>query len=820
MLLKLPLSISRLLSKLGVYIVVVFSFLFCYSSKAQLSGRVIDAENKQGLPFVNLVLKSGKGAISDLDGYFKLNVPSYPDTLMLSFVGYQAKNIPVFGDNKLEIELSKNTVKLSEVAILPGVNPAERIIKKVYENRDKNNPEKNLTFSYTSYNKMRFDVDTSYLTSSIHDTELTEINSMHIFLSETVTERTYGGGTQNKETVVATKVSGLNNPFFGVIASEIQSFSFYEDFIKINEKSYLSPISKNSEKSYLFILRDTNYIDQDTVFIIDFKPRRGKNFQSLKGTFYINTNAFAMQNVVAESSSKVNRENEMQVSIHQQYQYLQGNWFPRQLNSNFYLVMDKKDSLAIVGELKSYIRDVEFNPSLSKKDFGLTSNDIAEDAGFKKEKFWEQQRERPLTKKEIYSYGIIDSIGEVAKLDERIKILEYLVNGGIPIGFVSWDLSKLLRFSEYEGTRLGLGLKTNKKVSEYFTLAGYWAYGFKDERQKYGASLELRPNKDERWLIGIQHQFDLLEPGSIGKVAVRQNILYPDYRPFFMPEMDAFEKTELYTEIKLTKWITTRVEYRNEARKSNFGNLSLSKENKEFYNYHVLEAKTRIAPKETYTKFFNTLTAKASNWPVFNVQYQYYHQPFSDLSFNDYVISPVHNKQKSKVHRFSASIEQTVPLKRLGEIKYKLSGGYSTDSYQNTLYFNPPGNAFNKIEEIGVTSWTSFETMRYNEFFTKEFLAFQYRHNFKSLLFSRPKFKPELVVLYQVITGAKPQQNFANKTFTWLQKPFQETGLEINNLFKYNFMAFGIGGYCRLGAYQYKNLENNLSLKLNAILSF
>ena len=143
MLLKLPLSISRLLSKLGVYIVVVFSFLFCYSSKAQLSGRVIDAENKQGLPFVNLVLKSGKGAISDLDGYFKLNVPSFPDTLLVSFVGYQTKTIPVLGDNKLEIELSKNTVKLSEVAILPGVNPAERIIKKVYENRDKNNPEKN-----------------------------------------------------------------------------------------------------------------------------------------------------------------------------------------------------------------------------------------------------------------------------------------------------------------------------------------------------------------------------------------------------------------------------------------------------------------------------------------------------------------------------------------------------------------------------------------------------------------------------------------------------------------------------------------------------
>ena len=103
---------------------------------------------------------------------------------------------------------------------------------------------------------------------------------------------------------------------------------------------------------------------------------------------------------------------------------------------------------------------------------------------------------------------------------------------------------------------------------------------------------------------------------------------------------------------------------------------------------------------------------------------------------------------------------------------------------------------------------------------TKEFLAFQYRHNFKSLLFSRPKFKPELVVLYQVITGAKPQQNFVNTPFTWLQKPFQETGLEVNNLFKYNFMAFGIGGYYRLGAYQYKDLENNLSLKLNAILSF
>lgn len=820
MLLNPPFINNRLLKIWGVLFMVGLSLMFGFSANAQLSGRVIDAETKQGLPFVNLVSKSGKGAISDLDGYFNLKVPIYPDTLVVSFVGYQTKKVPVFSDNNFEIELDKNTVKLSEVAILPGVNPAERIIKKVFENRDKNNPEKNLTFSYTSYNKMRFDVDTSYLTSSVNDTELTEINSMHIFLSETVSKRVYGGGTKNKETVLATKVSGLSNPFFGVIASEIQSFSFYEDFIKINEKSYLSPISKNSEKSYLFILRDTTYIEQDTVFIIDFQPRKGKNFQSLKGTFYINTNAYALQNVLAESSSKVNRENEMQVSIHQQYEFVKGYWFPSQLNSNFYLVMDKKDSLAIVGELKSYLRDIVFNPSLSNKDFGLSNNDIVEDAGAKQEAFWEQQRERPLTEKEIYSYGIIDSIGEVAKLDERIKILEYLVNGGIPIGFVSLDLSKLLRISDYEGTRLGIGLKTNKKVSEYFALAGYWGYGFKDEKQKYGASLELRPKKDERWLIGLQHQFDLLEPGSVGEVNVRQNILYPNYRPFFMPEMDAVEKTEFYTEAKLAKWISARLEYRTEARKSNFGNFISNYSTTEYYKYNVLEAKTRIAPKETYTKLFNTLTAKASNWPVINVQYQYYHQAFSGWSFNDYVNVPSQNNQKSEVHRFNASIEQTIPIKRMGEIKYKISGGLSTESAQNTLYFNPPGNALNNLKDIGVTSWTSFETMRYNEFFTKDFLAFQYRHNFKSLLFSRPKFKPELVLLYQVITGAKPKRNVSSTSFTWLQKPFQETGLEINNLFKYNFMAFGIGGYYRLGAYQYQDLENNVSLKLNAILSF
>jgi len=139
-------------------IVFLFIHTILFSQNYTVSGRIIDSQTREPLAFVNiLVNKDIHVTQSDIDGLFNISYPGKIDSLRLSYVGYE--NYTFMPGNKTKnivIDLKRKQVQLNEVVVFPGENPAHRIIKKMIENKDKNNPEKLGSFSYTSYNKMIF----------------------------------------------------------------------------------------------------------------------------------------------------------------------------------------------------------------------------------------------------------------------------------------------------------------------------------------------------------------------------------------------------------------------------------------------------------------------------------------------------------------------------------------------------------------------------------------------------------------------------------------------------------------------------------------
>jgi hypothetical protein len=137
------------------------------SGQLVLEGYIADAKSKEPLAFVNIVINDNlNGTTSDIDGKFVLESNTEITQLRCSYVGYEARTITIKpGQNYVAISLTKTSYDLNEVVILPGVNPAHRIVDKVIENRKFNDPEKACSFAYTSYNKMIFtmDVDSAYL---------------------------------------------------------------------------------------------------------------------------------------------------------------------------------------------------------------------------------------------------------------------------------------------------------------------------------------------------------------------------------------------------------------------------------------------------------------------------------------------------------------------------------------------------------------------------------------------------------------------------------------------------------------------------------
>ena len=90
----------------------------------QVTGRVISAEDKQPIPGVNVFVKEAKsvGTTTNIDGEFKLvNIPANAKTIVISFVGYQAQELPI--SSQLNVVLSPDNKQIAEV-VVTGIGAA------------------------------------------------------------------------------------------------------------------------------------------------------------------------------------------------------------------------------------------------------------------------------------------------------------------------------------------------------------------------------------------------------------------------------------------------------------------------------------------------------------------------------------------------------------------------------------------------------------------------------------------------------------------------------------------------------------------------
>ncbi|RAW02870.1 M1 family aminopeptidase [Pseudochryseolinea flava] len=86
-----------------------------------ITGRILDAQTKKGLPFANLYLKkSGAGTATNAEGefVFKIQQSDLPDTLQISCIGYTTLNTTQHVDRQtLNIELQPAVVTLAAVNV-------------------------------------------------------------------------------------------------------------------------------------------------------------------------------------------------------------------------------------------------------------------------------------------------------------------------------------------------------------------------------------------------------------------------------------------------------------------------------------------------------------------------------------------------------------------------------------------------------------------------------------------------------------------------------------------------------------------------------
>jgi len=831
--------------------IVIFLLLMtaAFVSNAQdirtISGKVVDSRTKEPLAFVNIIINNSfYGGTSDIDGKFRLRSSQTPKTLKLSYVGYEPLVYTLGSRTEgLQISMTRKEIELSEVEILPGINPAHRIIRNCIDNRELNDPEKLYSFSYTMYEKTIFtlDVDTSVSTAFVDTASLRRmqnsgiqftinedaagdtiiadsaamdsasrmieklISEQYLFLMENVTKRKFLHPDRNYNEVIATKMSGFKDPIFVFLSTQIQSFSFYKPFITIFQKSYVNPIGGGSISRYFYKIEDTTYHDQDTTFIISFRPRKGTNFDGLSGIISISSHKWAIQNVIAEPYPN---DAGFRIKIQQMYELIDGDhWFPVQLNTDVAFDNLQVGRYKAIGSGRSYIRDIVLNPELVRREFSHLDIEVTPAATSRPDQFWNQYRMDTLTSRDRKTYQVLDSIGKANNFDKLAKSAQTLLTGKIPWGPIDIDINRFINYSSYEGLVLGAGLHTNDKLSRWFRVGGFYQYAFAANFHKFGGDFRFLVSRRNDVAIQLEYFQDLLEAGGVTYPGHQQSILSGNFRPLLIRKQDKTERFAIGLSFRALKYVVFHAGINRDFKKSTTTDWTVYDGNVTILDDEYFFTEVRAGFKWAYgEKFVQTINNKISlgtRYPTVWLQYTRGINGFLGGEF-DY-------------NRIDFKLEKTFQIKFLGKLTMVVKSGIVDRPIPATnLYY---GEASYRL----ITLWApqSFATMRMNEFLSDRYASLYLYHDFGDLLFKGKKwFHPQFALSQNIGFGwLDHEDHYINNGVAWkkMDLGYYESGLLINNLVDLKVYNIGVGAYYRWGPYTFPYAADNFSYKISVI---
>jgi hypothetical protein len=798
-------------------------------------GKVQDAKTFEPLAFVSVAIKgNAQGTTTDLDGNFSITAPASA-TLVFSYVGYTSKEVSLRdAGSSLSITLSEDVLSLPEVTIRPKENPAWGIIRKVLANRPQNNPEEYESYQYLSYNKSSFTVGNfRQFKESLkknkndkpnkrspeairRDSVISDalLNKMYLWVKESVVEVYHKKPTQNKERILASKSSLPGDFSMGFAASDFQPFGFYKEVMTLTlaNLNFVNPISDGTFNRYDFQIQDTIYQGQDSTFVIFYQPFKGKNFDGLRGVLHINSNGYAMENVIA---SPADTSLNIQFRVQQQYRFAGKAWFPEILQTELNMPVGNEGStFDLQIRNRTQVKDPKVNEEISATVFNYATREQEADAKMLSEEEWKALRLDTLSTRERNSYTLWDSLPELKGPRNLFKLAggtaKAYYTGMLPIGQFEIPLRDVIGLNGYEGYRLGLALRSNFKDWNWLQLRGYVAYGLKDQAWKYGLRSEVLLSKTKDLRVRLAYCRDLSEPGSISILSDNTPLLgriVP--RNWIRNRMDSVESFRADLFYRPAAHLQLNPYWRQETRQVTYPYAFVQDESASNGAYRMQEIgfNLRFAPKEWLHKDGITETIYYFTYPVLDLQVA--QGRITGTS------SPINYT------RLLLSMEGENRSKALGRTVYRILGGMTLGNVPYPYLFNAPG--VRRDAGSPIFSYHVFQTMGLYEFAGDRFAYFFLEHNFGKLLlkinskYSQPQIALAQNIAFGDLLHEEAHQEIAFKT---LDKGFYETGIYLRNLLlipilKAAKFSAGVGGFYRWGPYSLPDVKKNFAYQLN-----
>lgn len=528
-------ALKSILLLIGLLFVSSFTF-----SQTKVSGVVND---DAGVPvaFANVIFKdSNEGTITDENGRFYMESENDHDALWVSFVGYKLNTVPL--EKKVTYDmvvvLESEIESLGEVVLVTGKtskknNPAIDILRKIWKNRRENGVKKFKQYQYDKYEKLEFDLNTidSALTQSkifkgmefvfdqVDTSSVTGNTYLPIFVNEAFS-KVYGDNVmkQEKEILEGNKASGFENnqSLIAFVKDLYSDYDVYDNYLKFFDKAFTSPLSRTGIDVYNYVLLDSAYRDNKWCYNIVYYPRR-KNELTFKGDFWVNDTTWAIKEINLQASKSANLNWVREVYIEQEFEVLNDSIFliTRDYFLSDFALRKKEGARGIYGKRTTLYDQYEFDKEKPKSFYKADIDPYQYEVYNRDDSYWEEKRMEALSKDEEGVYKMLDTLKTVPRFKALYNIGATLASGYYEFnGFDYGPIFSTFGFNEAEGLRIRTGGRTYFSQNDSWRLEGFLAYGFRDNKFKYGLSGKVLLDRKSRLIVFGGNRRDIEQTGA------------------------------------------------------------------------------------------------------------------------------------------------------------------------------------------------------------------------------------------------------------------------------------------------------------------
>ena len=530
--------------------ILLFLFLgFFAFSQTQISGSVIDKTTGKPLSGVEIFINNKeKAEILTTSSNFNIVSDSGISTATFIKKNYKTEVLS-FSDSRFENLILKmqpeNVAQIQEV-VLSGTskkkyknkkeNPAYAIMQEVWKRKKTNGLANYNDYQFKNYEKIEIglnNIDSAFMQKKIFnklefifdyadsanfDKKLT----LPVFFNETIF-KTYGKNIPEKrenKLILANKYSGFNNNelIAATAKNQFKDVNIYDNTLNFFNIGFPSPAGTDGFSNYDYNLADSLSVNGIDCYLIKYSPKR-KEMLAFQGSLYISKDTYNIVKSTLKSTNKINVN--FVNGIYMELEYDTPNemvFLPKKSYTELEMSIfnKKKDAKGVLFKRTDIFSDYLFNQNFSDSFLVPKDQTLSDENLTKTDDFWEKERVEPLEEDEKKIYKMVDELENVPKFKRMVKIVGILgsgyVNAWKAIDF--GDIFSIYGHNEVEGDRIRVGARTYFSPNDVWRIEGYTAYGFKDQKWKYGAEARYMFNRENRATLGFGSRNDVMQFGA------------------------------------------------------------------------------------------------------------------------------------------------------------------------------------------------------------------------------------------------------------------------------------------------------------------